>query len=176
MNNQATSTKIETSNGAHVVTMMPSSIARAASPTKVGPAKADAGCEDATADVDGAEVIDQQLMWRAKFVAFYESNAPVKIHMVTDKMMVTWEGRYEPFTETWKRSTVPLACPSLNRHPVHPNPCGLHRYSPSSRKEGVGPCLTTRKATGSPSSERRSCSSSPQTSLEQKQKKQEQLQ
>ena len=44
--------------------------------------------EEKDDDVCGAEA------WRQRFVAFYASNAPDKAGMVTDKMMATWDGRY----------------------------------------------------------------------------------
>ncbi|KAJ1461526.1 P-loop containing nucleoside triphosphate hydrolase protein [Pelagophyceae sp. CCMP2097] len=44
------------------------------------------------ADLPSAEDTEA---WRSKFVAFYTSNAPDKVSMVTDSMMDKWAGKYE---------------------------------------------------------------------------------
>ena len=42
-----------------------------------------------------APAADDTEAWRAKFIAYYSSNAPSKVRMVTDGMMTKWAGKYE---------------------------------------------------------------------------------
>ena len=55
---------------------------------------------------------DDTEAWRAKFVHFYQTNAPSKAKFVNDKMMAKWKGRYKELYSNLERKYGPLGAPT----------------------------------------------------------------
>ena len=57
---------------------------------------------------------DDTEAWRAKFVHFYQTNAPSKAKFVNDKMMAKWKGRYKELYSNLERKYGPDGHPRLH--------------------------------------------------------------
>ena len=62
--------------------------------------------------------------WKAKFVAYYISNAPTKVSMVSDAMMDKWEGRYDTLYANLEKKYGALGAP------IEPPPAAPPRRAP----------------------------------------------
>ena len=62
--------------------------------------------------------------WKAKFVAYYTSNAPTKVSMVSDAMMDKWEGRYDTLYANLEKKYGALGAP------IEPPPAAPPRRGP----------------------------------------------
>ena len=60
---------------------------------------------------------DDTEAWRAKFVHFYQTNAPSKAKFVNDKMMAKWKGKYKELYSNLERKYGPLGAPSSPPRP-----------------------------------------------------------
>ena len=60
---------------------------------------------------------DDTEAWRAKFVHFYQTNAPSKAKFVNDKMMAKWKGRYKELYSNLERKYGPLGAPTSPPRP-----------------------------------------------------------
>jgi hypothetical protein len=58
--------------------------------------------------------------WRAKFVEYYQQNAPTKVKMVNDSMMEKWAGKYEALWNNLVKKYGPLGKP-LAQPPAAPS-------------------------------------------------------
>jgi hypothetical protein len=64
-------------------------------------------------DVDSVPAADATDAWRAKFVDYYQQNAPTKVKMVNDSMMDKWAGKYEALWNNLVKKYGPLGKPKV---------------------------------------------------------------
>ena len=58
--------------------------------------------------------------WRAKFVDYYQQNAPTKVKMVSDAMMEKWAGKFDTLYKNLEKKYGPLGTPIAQ--PLKPPP------------------------------------------------------
>ena len=58
--------------------------------------------------------------WRAKFVDYYQQNAPTKVKMVSDAMMEKWAGKFDTLYKNLEKKYGPLGAPIAQ--PLKPPP------------------------------------------------------
>ena len=77
--------------------------------------------------------------WRAKFVAYYQSNAPAKADTVTDAFMQKWSGKYEKLWDGLQAKYGPPGEPKIPPKPKRqaPMPRNTHlkRKGKNSKKK-----------------------------------------